>query len=410
MLTTLVMALLAGLVVSFLHRSLLEAWGESGWGGPLAVGLSFGVFLVMVGLCVLIISNLMGTYLADVVTGRNSRLRIFAYMMLGVVAMMLVMGLAEFLYECSFTSAPKESPATYVFMIDDSSSMMDNDPNDMRYQVIERLLKDQSPETHYTVYAFSDNAQLIVPMQTVAEGFQIYPNPRYSVTNMQGCMELVIDDYEKGVWSAEGAVRVILITDGAPTNSIGQCYEMSDFDLFTPALDRFRDHGIAFNAVGVRHADDEMMTRMASYTGGTYVKIDDAEELVEAVNDATNSIKVERVARTLLTERTEEERDWLYALLRVLAIVLSAVIIAITAVVCYGNADSSGFLVMANMIKGVAAGVLLEMLFRFVSEQTAILIGFAVLGCVLTLYGKTGQEEQNYQGISSDFGDFDLNF
>lgn len=409
MLTTLVTALVAGLVVRLLHGSLLQAWGESGWGGPLTVGLSFGAFLVIVGLDVLLTSNLMGTYRADVVTGKNSRLRVFAYMMLGVLAMMLVMGLAELLYECSFRSEPKEKPATYVFMIDDSSSMLENDPNEMRYQVVERLLKDQHPETHYTVYAFSSSTKLIVPMQTVAEGFPSYPSPDYRVTNMKGCMEQVIDDYENGVWSAEGAIKVILITDGAPTDMTGHYYEMSDFDLFAEVLDRFRNQGIAFNSVGVRYADDAMMTRMASYTGGTYVRIDDAEQLVEAVNDATASIKVERIERTLLTERNEEARDWLYALIRILAVALSGVILAATAVVCYGNADASSFLVMANAIKGVVAGVLLEMLFRFLPEM-AILIGFTVLGCVLSLYGKNGQETNAAQTFDMGFDDFGLNF
>lgn len=407
--TTLVAALLAGKVASLLHESLLTAWGNSGWGGPLAVGLSFGIFLVIVGLAVLLTSNLMGTYRADVVTGRNSRLRVFSYIMLGVIAMMLVMGLLEFLYECSFTSAPKEPPATYVFMIDDSGSMQGNDPDEMRYQVIEELLKDQRSDTRYTVYTFSDYAKLVVPMQTVAEGFPSYPAPAYGLTYLRDCMEMVMDDYEKGIWTADGAIKVILITDGIPNDLYGDC-TMDDFSLFIPVLDRFRNHGIAFNAVGVRYAADEMMTEMANYTGGTYVKIDNAAALVEAVSDATDSIKVQRVARTLLTKRTEEDHDWLYALIRIVSITFSAVILAATAVVCYGNADASGFLMVSNAVKGVAAGVLLEVLLRFYPENTAILISFAILGCVLSVYGQIGHDERNYQDVSTDFGNFDLNF
>lgn len=406
--TTLVTAVPAALLVNLLHSILLDAWGISGWSGPVAVGLCFSVFLVIVGLCVLLTSNLMGTYRADVVTGRNSRIRVFAYILLGILVMMLVMGLAELLYECNFQGVPREPPATYVFMIDDSSSMEENDPGEMRYQVIERLLKDQRGDTQYTVYTFSRNAKLIVPMQTVEDGFPTYPEPDYKVTNMKRCMELVLDDYEKGVWSAEGAIKVILITDGMPTDMSG--HVTSNFDLFTTVLDRFRSHGIAFNSVGVKNADDELMTRMANYTGGTHVRIDNAEDLVTAVSDATDSIKVERVARTLLTKRDEEPLNWLYALIRILSYTLSSVLLAATAVVCYGNARASGFLLMANAVKGLVAGVLQELLFRFLPENVAILIGFAVLGCVLSVYGKVGLGDGNTQKISADFDSFDLNF
>lgn len=401
--TTLVTAVPAALVVSLLHEGLLEAWGITGWSGPVAVGLCFSVFLVIVGLSVLLTSNLMGTYRADVVTGRNSRIRVFAYIMLGVLVMMLVMGLAELLYECNFRGVPREPPATYVFMIDDSSSMKENDPGAMRYQVIERLLKDQRPDTQYTVYTFSSDVKLIVPMQTVEDGFPTYPEPDYRLTNMKSCMERVLDDYEKGVWSAEGAIKVILITDGVP----------SDMDVSVlpySVLDRFRNHGIAFNSVGVRYADDELMTRMTSYTGGTHVRIDNAEDMIVAVGNATDSIKVERVARTLLTKRDEEPLDWLYALIRILAFALFSVILAATAVVCYGNASASSFLVMANVIKGVVAGVLQELLLRFLPEQVAILIGFAVLGCVLSIYGKVGRGDGNAQKLTADFDSFDLSF
>lgn len=381
LISTLIAAILSAFTIYFCHAANFHQAVSGDVYMPLFIGAVFAIYLSVICILVFIISNLKLTYRADVITGRSGKGRTFLYLLLGILVICLFLTGAEILYEQNFHAAGKESGASaYVFLIDDSGTMSSNDPNNMRYSVIESILRDKSSKTRFTVYSFSEDAKLIAPMQTVGDGFPTYPAPDYLLTNMKAGLEKVVSDYEQGVWTNKGGTSLILITDGGPT-------DFASFSEVQSILDRCISHNITLGIVGVIGANNSLMNEMATYTGGTFTDINDISMLNEAVRTVSGGAGF---TRDLLSERDEVEMDWLYALIRVLSIAIAGSLFAVTAALCYGNSTAFSFIVWANVIKSVVAGILMEVAFLLPGiSQILCILSLILLGTILSKYGDT---------------------
>lgn len=397
LISTMVAAILTGFAVEFFYCSLASRQLNSRVFMPTALGVLFAVFLSVIVLVVYFISKILLTYRADVITGRQSKGRIYLYLLTGVVAISLLMFGAEYLYENSFNFDHQMIAAadTYVFLIDDSTSMLTNDPSRERYEAIEDILSDKPDSTQFTVYSFADTTRQIIPMQTIGDGFSTRPVSDEIMTEMKAGLEKVVDDCENGIWTATGDVMLVMITDGAP----------SDFNTFyeiCPVLDRCIDQNITLSIVGIIGADNSLMNQMASYTGGSFIDISDSNFVSDAVlSVAGNSGRT----RDLVSLRNHADLDWLYALIRIISIALAGTIIAFAAALAYGNNTSFNSIVGANTVKAIVAGLILEYGNQAMIEGCAVrLFTLILLG---TIISRNGSPENTVKGSHMEPGRFD---
>lgn len=391
---TLITAILTGLAVELFYSGLANQHTDSRVFMPIAMGILFAGFLAVIAFVVFLISKMKLTFKADVITGRNHN-RILVYLLLGFLVISMLMFGAEYLYEHTFRPNTKLGSAadTYVFLIDNSASMLTNDPNTQRYTAINEIMETKPGDTQFTVYSFADTAQQLVPMRTVSSGFPEYPKTDEILTEMRTGLEKVVTDCENGVWTAGGNISLIMITDGAPT----------DFTFFfevSSILDRCIAQNMTLSIVGVIGANNSLMRQMASYTGGTFTDINDPLLIGEAILSVTeNAYRT----RDLLSLRNRVAMDWLYALIRIVSITLAGIIIAIAAGMAYGNNTAFNFIVGANVAKALVAGLLLEFGNQIMVDDRAVrLLVLILLGTIISRNGR----QDNYG--SRDSYDMDL--
>jgi uncharacterized protein YegL len=383
LISTLISAILTGIGMHYSHGVAFFMERNNRLFMPMYMAALFAVFFVITCLVVFLISNLNLTYRADVISGRKNKGRIFLYIVIGIALISLLLLGAEFLYETNFQRGTKGA-GTYVFLIDDSGTMENNDPAMMRYSVIESMLRDKPGKTQYAVYSFSSDVKVQVPMRTVADGFPSRPAPDYRMTDMKAGLEKVISDCEQGVWTGKGATTLILITDGDPS-------DFSHFHEIKPVLDRYINQGIQVGIVGVIGADNALMNEMATYTGGTFTDITDAELMGEAVGIVAGNTGR---SRDLLSERDAVQMNWVYAMIRILAFGLAGALMAVGAALSYGNNTVFSFIVWTNVIKAILAGVLMEVAFVLPLNSAILrLIAWILLGTIIARCGSVDEPE-----------------
>lgn len=396
LISTLITAALTGFAMMFLHQEALYETSRGRLFMPLFMGLLFAAFLLITCLIVFAVSKVTLTYRADVITGKTYKNRVWLYLILGFLVMGVTLFGAEYLYETNFRLNSKSpSTGTYVFLIDDSASMIDSDPNDQRYTVVEALLGNKQDSTRFAVYTFSSGAKQLVPMQTVADGFPAYPKPDYGLTYMKDGLETVLEDCVKERWSDQSAISMILITDGGPNDFVS-------FEQIQPILDQYISNDITLGIVGVKGANNDLMNDMAQYTGGTFTNIDD----IAMVQSAVQLVSGSGSNRDLLSENTTGAPAWLYSLIRILAISLAGAIISLTAALCYGNNTVFNLIFWTNTIKSIVAGILMESVFQFTDLDRVIpqLIAWILLG---TIIARRGDTDGNIRRSGKDVDLFD---
>lgn len=378
-------SLLAAVLIYVIHAGLFAITPDNHFMMPLYMGLFFAALLAAVCVTVLVVGGLRHSFRTDVITGKPTKNRVAGYMAIGAVVTALFSFGAEFLYECNFRVVQDTPDAgTYIFLIDDSGTMYSNDPDLLRYKAIRGILHDKPGTTRYAVYSFSGNSRCVVPMRTVEEGFQEYPAPDYGMTNMKAGLENVIDDLEKGVWTSNGSTSLVLITDGVPS-------DFSSMADVKDILDSCVANQITLGIVGVIGSHNRLMEQMATYTGGSFVDIRNIGQIHEAIRQVSG---ISGFTRDLLSVRDQVAVDWLYALIRILAIGIIGTLIAVCAAICYGNSREVNFIICANGIKSLLAGVLLEAGFRMplISGLTCI-AALALLGAILAREVENPEED-----------------
>lgn len=256
----------------------------------------------------------------------------------------------EFLYELG-GETEKEETEGYIFLIDNSSSMQENDPLQERIESVYRILEKQESDISYAVYSFGAEVGCVREMAPISAGagqLEITPAGQTPVVTM---LKYLQQEFEAGLTDRPETVQVILLTDGYAT----------DNGLFGLKINRtlryFAKNRIRISTVGLGNADDKMLKKIADYTDGINIMVSDVEQLKEAMQSAAVS---RETYRNLLSYRDKVPLNWLYGIMRIFFVTVLGLIIMVEKLVIVNDTDSQGMILVTSVAGSLLAGIMLE--------------------------------------------------
>lgn len=238
--------------------------------------------------------------------------------LLGVAAVFAAGLLFEFLYELNSAYAPAGFD-DYIFAIDDSESMLETDPFELRYSALEGLLNTLEEEQRAGLVRFNENSYVPVELDELDEAQRMrlsedLANPSSAGgTNIYGALESSLDVYRSAAQPKRLPV-VVLLSDGFNSEGYGGKAR------FKKTVKAFLRAGIVINTVSLGpNADVALLQDLAESTGGQYIEVEEAGDLVQAFQKASSAVTY----RCLFSPRPGTQRwNVLYMFLRLLFLTL----------------------------------------------------------------------------------------
>ncbi len=379
-----------GVISYFIGEAVYNACSDAMW-QPLAVGLYFLTFLVVYFVLFFVINAISGTVGGGSrgrTTHSNSRTRSNtsqrrknqtgpargyatrsrrrggssgasdfvkpALIALGLaVAFFGLSILFDYLYELGETKELK--PTSYIFLIDDSGSMLDTDPQFLRVEAIHDIMEDADPDMPYAVYSFTSDLTMVKDMSTYDKDdeFTFYSDGN---TDIIKAVSGVLDDLESGKIDGGESPRILLLSDG---NS----YPFGKGDV----IRRCKKNGVTICTVSFPQYND-LLEDLADKTGGVYVDSDDTDELNEMMEGA---ITANVSARDILSYRLPVENDGLYVFLRILFLIILGAAWSVFKFVISSTSSSEIPPIAVLIVSGVlciAGAVLLEVCSQYATD------------------------------------------
>lgn len=362
---TLILSVIVWIVDLLLYNALKDSIPR-----PLMIGIVFAILTLALGILLLISGQNAGN---NVQPGMQA-----AGVAVGTALMLVLASLFQYIYQISLKQHVIE-PTSYIFVIDDSGSMVDNDPEGKRYKAIPEILKDKPDGFPYMVYGFSSSAYVLRDMAPKSDGMEPIEGMDSGGTAIAGALEQVIEDYKNGVWEGGKSPKVILLTDGEATDIL------FDF-MIDGTLKKYVKERISISCVGLGSIDRVLMERIASETGGVFIDVQDSSQLSEALRTAAKSYK--DTDRDLVSERLSG--GIVYALMRVVFLTLLGGLLSIAKYFAYGDRDSSGKIIVITLAASFIGALLMEI-------GTAIGLPAAVMWLILwALYSATLADKSTY--------------
>ncbi len=298
-----------------------------------------GMYLFL-GLAVYLIGR-MGRYQAYGRVNRKQWTAAFALMA-------LFSALFAFLYSRIGTGAERQEFSSYLFVIDHSGSMNQTDPHGMRYEAMEKLLEHKKASFCYGIYYFADTVEMARNMAPVGEKSSVRQVENGGGTAVNKALETILQDLKDGRLVLTDRCRMILLSDGYATD----VDEVSRYDCIR-RLEQFADRGISISTVGMTgDVDKELLMLVADKTGGTYVSVQEVEQLEAGMRQAAQA---DVINRDLLGYRSESDAGLLPAVLRVVFIICLGVLVAVEkTVLCERFLNTNS--VLASSVAGSALG------------------------------------------------------
>ncbi len=316
---------------------------------PWLIGLIFLILYIIVVLAVFVYSNITVIYRENILTGNPDKGLTALILLAGAVIVFLLATLFQWLYGLS-SKTEQAGPTSYIFVIDDSGSMAENDPHGERYSAIREVLKDMDSDFPYMVYGFSNETSVLQPMTTVSRGLPNLSGESSGGTAIRGALTRVLDDYESGVWDGGDCPRVILLTDGA-AGDIGL------FRPINPVLKKYAKARISISTIGLGQADENLMRKIAEATGGIFINVSDAASLSPAMKSAA----IQTSTHDLLSVRYTNHLSWLYGILRVLFLTILGCLIGLGVLIAYGYMNTAMLLLIAAAGTSLLGALLMEL-------------------------------------------------
>ncbi len=270
---------------------------------------------------------------------------------LGTLAAMLVLTIGfEWIYEMQFQGQVKQYD-TYLFVIDNSGSMDGSDPEGLRFEAIENVLKEKADSFSYAVYLFSDSTELVRKLGDQTEGADYNRGENQGMTAIKRALQKVLEDLENGTLDLRKRKgHVILLSDGAAT-------DIDSYGELAAVLDGFVQKGVSISTVGLLDADEQLMSFIAEQAGGVFVSVEDIADLEAAMVQAG---KNEIVQRNLIDYREGEQKKVLYAGMRIgFLIILGGLIGLQKVVICERFLDTLS-VIRSAAVGSVLAGLCME--------------------------------------------------
>lgn len=331
----LIISLVYGVIYHILGEIIVKFLFNNIW-NPLAVAVYVTLFALLLTPILLLIAQGSGNLQTEKLGG------FFAKTALLLVILFMAAILLEFLYELGGGIRTYE-PTSYIFVIDDSSSMEINDSQNERVSVVPEIMKGET--IPYAVYKFSDDATLIRDMNSYHGAEQLLFASDGLRTNILGSLYTVAQDIKSGEINGGRYPKVLLLSDGD-----------SYIDEISIVLKEYNNLGVSISTVGFGNVNDELMTELAEGSGGVYVKCTDLGSLK---NDIARSITTFST-RTLLTPRRHMRSDVLYMILRILFLTIIGVIISFIKMNGAFESSNASLLAIISSIQGLVAAILCE--------------------------------------------------
>ena len=354
---TLAISAVAGIAGSFLSGLIYNIISYGLW-SPLAVGISFMVFTA-VFVIIMVVVNLVNGNLSHHLSQCHDGGQI-ALALIGIIIGALILGtIFEFLYELNFFPRKKayQEPTSYVFLIDNSGSMEQSDPEGLRYEAIKEIISGKEESFPYAVYGFSNDVEMMRELAPVSAG-----NNDLSVgesnggTSIRGTLDHMYDEYTNGLDTQMGsAPKFLLLSDGYAT-------DISFFSSINKTLKNYAKTDIEISTVGLGEADDQLMQQIADDTGGVYISVENVSQLEQSMSQAISKSGTNKYTRTLYTLRNVPSMNIIYAIMRILFTSILGIVISISMLFATGRNDSSERIIITSLITGGLAGLVLELL------------------------------------------------
>ena len=249
-----------------------------------------------------------------------------------LVGIIIIFGVGT-LFQWLYSLNPNDeniAPTSYIFVIDDSSSMQDNDSSGERFRAIHVVLKDMPDDFPYMVYGFSNDAIIVKKMGPISDGIPQFEGNYSGGTEIKLTLTKIMSDMENGVWDGGETPKVILLTDGYAT-------DIGWFTNISKILKQYAAKHVSISTVGLGQVDTNLMNKIAKSTGGVFIDVSDAAALSEAMNTAAR----EYADRDLLSIRYISSFNVIYGFLRVLFLSLLGSGLGFLVAVAYGFQEST---------------------------------------------------------------------
>ena len=343
-------ALVGGILAALIGRALYNSMYDPSGSNVVMVGL---ILAVISGL-VLLACVLCELFRPRITMNRELNLPRILSGLLVVVVVFAVGCLCEFIYEWHSTYTPIFFD-DYIFAIDDSESMLETDPMQLRYSALEELLDSLDNDRRAGLIRFNENARVSVDMAELDEAQRVLlseelDNPSSTgATNIFGALEVSLDMYRSAAQSNRVPV-VVLLSDGFHSSAYGR-------NEFNETVDAFSEEGVVINTVSLgRNADEVLLENLAQATGGQYFKVEEAGDLAEAFQHASTAMTY----RCLFSSRSSIQRwNVLYMILRVLLLALPGIVIGFFILLLLQNRLAYRQLLVSGAA-GLLAGVTME--------------------------------------------------
>lgn len=270
---------------------------------------------------------------------------------IGCVVMLLAASLFQFLYGLTPPNKTVTGPSSYIFVIDNSGSMDTSDPEGKRYEAIQEILQDEPVDFPFMVYGFDSSSYIMRDMAPKSESWVDFEYENGGGTSILGTLNKVIDDYSNGSWDGGNNPRVVLLTDGYATDIV------FNFGV-NSMLKKYGKNRLSVSCVGLGDVDKKLLDTIASKTDGVFIDVDNTSALAKAMRSAATTFT--ETQRDLVTVRTNGSPGVLYAILRILFLVILGLGIGFLKLVAYGDGESAGRILLITLVGSGIGALLLE--------------------------------------------------
>lgn len=344
---TLIVSIIGGIAGYFLSDFIYQQLGDL-W-SPLAIGIRIVVLFVVVAIFVLIYSLINGNQSEF---GKNVLLLIVS-----VIAVLVVSTLFEYIYEMNFfdkQNAVYQSPTSYIFIIDNSASMNGSDPNSLRYDAIEEIIKDKDDNFPYGVYSFNSKMQCIRDVAPKSDGIGDLKVNNSGNTEIKKTLNTLLEDYKNDQLGDLGKnPKFLLLSDGYAT-------DVKTVNSMDDTLNGYVDNNITISTVGLGNVDRELMQQIADRTGGVFVSVNDAGDLENAMQTAIVKNSDSKYARTFFTYRYVPELDLMFGIMRIVFTMIIGLLISLAMMFATGRDEDFSLILFSSLITSCLAGLVLE--------------------------------------------------
>ena len=361
--------------------------------------------IVLFGLIMMIFTlGILGGSIVSTVTYNVDSGKAVIAVIVCAVAMFMLGIVFEFIYEIDLrpktTAVPADvSISDYIFCIDDSGSMGENDPNNERYVAFNDIINQLDENNNVGLIRFAGKAfatanpkplnekQIQDFQDTMQKGAGLFGG---AGTNFEKPLKSAYKMYEKLGISGRNQI-VVLLSDGQAG---------LDIDEMTSI---YNEAGIIICSVFLGEGEmPEILTELAEETGGIALSVTDANELIDTFKNIVSktdrkSTDVGTYRRFIWNARTFSDQYNVLAMIeRVVFFTVFGLLFGLAFYVILGQALSLQRYI--SLLEGFLCGVLLEVGFGLELPDGFVRSLIIVMAFVFAKYMTNGKWELGYTG------------